>query len=388
MGNNTNRQGPGCGGARPPVEFTLSQDAIEKAHEAYHAHGWNLTEAIEVGCAIEFKTLRSDLAAIAATLESRGAKCEAHDPKCESLCCRVHSLASERDALRVELQALKTEREEAMKFLSPEPVEPSREAIEATGEYLGLGWGIDSAHTKEALKRAYAIDFAALREQLEDVKDDRNSVAKERDALCSELQAANEGRWLAEQGLSNACSQLEAKDKQLQAANSISAAAHAEIERLTAYAKHHDIINQDRTRLTAELQAARQAYEAHDARLAVRDKHIDALKDQLQAAQAKAQLILDEALAFAERTGETIGRLERNAYLEPITLQTALDGAKAVCQDLTTALKDAAEAWGGWHDEDCSLDDTCRCSGKPLNDKVNNAINRADAFLAANGKGG
>jgi chromosome segregation ATPase len=36
--------------------------------------------------------------------------------------------------------------------------------------------------------------------------------------------------------------------------------------------------------LRSELQAAREAYEAHDARLAVRDKHIDALKEQLQAA--------------------------------------------------------------------------------------------------------
>jgi len=44
-------------------DFTLSQDAIEKAHEAYHAHGWNLTEAIKVACAIEFSALRSELQA-------------------------------------------------------------------------------------------------------------------------------------------------------------------------------------------------------------------------------------------------------------------------------------------------------------------------------------
>lgn len=44
---------------------------------------------------------------------------------------------------------------------------------------------------------------------------------------------------------------------------------------------------------------------------------------------------------------------------------------------LLAALKEIAEWYGSWHENECPADDTCNCSGKPLNDRVNTAIREA-----------
>jgi hypothetical protein len=51
-------------------------------------------------------------------------------------------------------------------------------------------------------------------------------------------------------------------------------------------------------------------------------------------------------------------------------------------EDCTDALKEMCAWHGGTHEEDCPVDDTCDCKHKSFNDRVNGAINRADAALS------
>jgi len=52
---------------------------------------------------------------------------------------------------------------------------------------------------------------------------------------------------------------------------------------------------------------------------------------------------------------------------------------------LLDALKAYVDYWGGAHDDDCPGDDTCGCSGEPINDAVNEAINLAEGYGPADG---
>lgn len=64
------------------------------------------------------------------------------------------------------------------------------------------------------------------------------------------------------------------------------------------------------------------------------------------------------------------------AYVEGL-LTTALrerDEARAKCAAMLLALREMAEWHGAAHDEDCPMDDTCECSQKSFNDRVNASL--------------
>jgi len=62
-------------------------------------------------------------------------------------------------------------------------------------------------------------------------------------------------------------------------------------------------------------------------------------------------------------------------------LTDAKDGGRLIEQrdELLKALKGYVEWFGPAHDALCAGDDTCECTGKPLNDLVNAVIANAEA---------
>jgi len=50
----------------------------------------------------------------------------------------------------------------------------------------------------------------------------------------------------------------------------------------------------------------------------------------------------------------------------------------AAAPDLLSALMAVVEQFGPWHDDECPGDDTCSCSAKPIHDRVNAAVARAE----------
>ena len=50
----------------------------------------------------------------------------------------------------------------------------------------------------------------------------------------------------------------------------------------------------------------------------------------------------------------------------------------AAAPDLLEALKEYVKVMGGIHENECPQDDTCNCKWKYINDKVNQAISKAE----------
>jgi hypothetical protein len=75
----------------------------------------------------------------------------------------------------------------------------------------------------------------------------------------------------------------------------------------------------------------------------------------------------------------------RTEVFERDTLLAELSGRvlqmTGALRDTNEALKGMTEWHGGAHQWDCPMDDTCDCSFKAFNDRVNGAISRADELL-------
>jgi hypothetical protein len=60
---------------------------------------------------------------------------------------------------------------------------------------------------------------------------------------------------------------------------------------------------------------------------------------------------------------------------------TANERVKNVLRQTRNALVDLMVFWGGAHDIECPEDDTCECSHRPFNERMQAAVDAADEVL-------